>query len=71
MDLQKMIEAAIDDEASDVKKYMDLADLADEHFKDYGYGSILRDIAHEEQTHHKHLKAIWEDMHKHGLIKEA
>lgn len=55
--LKAQLEVAIEEEASDAEKYMKMADEADDK-----YACILRDIAHEELTHRKHLMAIHEDM---------
>lgn len=64
MNLKDELMAAHEDEASDVEKYMKLAEIADEKYPDCGYGSILRDIGKEESVHKKHLKSILEDMSK-------
>lgn len=53
----------LESESSDNDKYMKLAAAADEKYPCRGYGAILRDIAREEKTHHKHIKMILEDMH--------
>ena len=57
--LKAQIEVAIDEETSDAEKYMKMAEEADDQ-----YACILRDIAHEELTHRKHLQAIHDDMAK-------
>ena len=59
-DLMQHIETAISDEQEDADKYMKMAEEADP-----AYAPILRDIAHEELTHKKHLEAIHTDMKKH------
>jgi rubrerythrin len=64
MNLKDELIAAHEDEASDVEKYMKLAELADEKYPSRGYGSILRDIGKEESVHKKHIKLILEDMSK-------
>lgn len=51
-------------EMADNDKYMKLAAAADEMYLCRGYGSILRDIAREEEIHRKHIKAIIDDMSK-------
>lgn len=51
-------------EMADNDKYMKLAAAADEMYPCRGYGSILRDIAREEEIHRKHIKAIIDDMSK-------
>lgn len=51
-------------EAGDHDKYLKLADHADEEYPDRGYGSILRDIAKEEEIHRKHIGAILDDISK-------
>ena len=67
IDMRSAIEEDISDESSDVEKYMELADYAEKHYSELGYAPILRDIASEELTHHKHLKAILDDMSCHGM----
>lgn len=57
--LKAQLEVAIEEEASDAEKYMKMAEEAPEK-----YAPILRDIAHEELIHRKHLLAIHEDMSK-------
>jgi len=57
--LKAQIEVAIEEEQSDAEKYMKMAEEADDE-----YACILRDIAHEELTHKKHLQAIHDDMMK-------
>ena len=64
VDLKAELEKDVEDEASDVMKYMNLADLAESKYPHHGYASILRDIAKEEMTHNKHLRDILDDMHK-------
>ena len=68
-ELKKAIEEDITDESNDVEKYLKLADLADEHCPDCGYGFILRGIAREEKQHHKLLSVIKEDMEYKGYGK--
>lgn len=60
----KELENDLNSEASDVEKYMNLADHAKALYPNCGYDSILRTIAHEEQTHHKHIRAILDDIKK-------
>ena len=55
--LKAQIEVAIEEEQSDAEKYMKMAEEAGDE-----YACILRDIAHEELTHKKHLQAIHDDM---------
>ena len=64
LDFAEAIQQDIEDEEADNGKYVELAKLADEKYPCRGYGSILRTIAKEEAVHHKHLKAILEDIHK-------
>lgn len=64
VDLKAELEKDLADEASDAEKYMKLADLATAKYPECGYGAILRDIAHEETVHHKHIHAILMDMNK-------
>ena len=64
VNLKEELEKDLEDEASDYDKYMKLADLAAAKYPGCGYDAILRDIAHEEKTHHKHIKAILADMCK-------
>lgn len=66
IDVRKEIEEDLEDEASDVEKYKKLAKAAYEKYQHAGYASILMDIAKEEHQHNKHLKAILDDMDKHG-----
>ena len=68
-ELKKAIEEDIADESGDVEKYMKLADWADEHCPDCGYGFILRGIAREEKQHHKLLSEIMKDMECKGYGK--
>ncbi len=59
-EILKFIEASIKEEADDKAKYHAWADKAE----DMGYhhtAGILRDMAHEESTHHEALEHI---MHK-------
>lgn len=64
IDFQMELENALKDEAADKDKYMNLAEYAKAMHPNCGYDSILMDIAHEEQTHHKHIRAILDDMKK-------
>lgn len=61
---QNELQNDLNEEASDVEKYMNLAENAKAMYPDCGYDSILRTIAHEEQTHHKHIRAILDDIKK-------
>lgn len=58
-DLMKKIESSIEEETADAEKYMKMAEEVDDK-----YACILRDIAHEELTHKKHLIDIHADMSK-------
>lgn len=58
--LKAEIETAIAEEAADSEKYLKMAEEAGDK-----YAPILRDIAHEELTHKKHLQAIHDDMMNH------
>ena len=53
---------AVEDERSDVEKYMKLSAWAEEHYPGKPYAGILSDIAKEENTHKKLLKEILHDM---------
>ena len=64
MNLKEKLEEALTDEENDADKYTNLADYAKVKYPDCGYGQILKDIAHEEQIHHKHIRAILDDMKK-------
>ena len=61
-EFKKAIAEDIADENNDADKYLKLANFADEHYPDCGYGSILRGIAGEEKQHHKLLSEIMKDM---------
>lgn len=50
-------------EEADNGKYMKLAAAADAKYPCRGYGSILRAIAKDEESHRRHIKLILEDMH--------
>lgn len=67
VDLKAELEKDLADEASDVDKYTKLADIAAAKYPDCGYDSILRDIAHEEEIHHKHIHDILTDLQKKGM----
>lgn len=60
-----MLQEDVEAESGDNDKYIELAKRADEEYPGRGYGGILRDIAHEETTHHKYLMAIIKDIRKH------
>ena len=64
MEIEKELKTAMQEEKADANHYGELAEMADKTYPDKGYGSILRDIAGEEKTHWKHLKAIIDDMEK-------
>ena len=53
---------ALADEAADIEKYMGLAEQACEHSEFKKFAPILRDIAKEEQVHHKHIASILHDL---------
>lgn len=61
-DLKTMLEEDHEEEINDHDKYMKQAMMADEKYPCRGYGSILRDIAREEEIHRRHIKAILDDM---------
>lgn len=63
--LLDLLQEDVEAEESDNEKYLKLANHADQEYPDRGYGSILRDIAKEENIHHKHLIDIINDIHKH------
>lgn len=63
IDIVAELKKDLEDEEADNSKYMKLAAAADMKYPCRGYGAILRDIASEEATHHKHIKMILEDMH--------
>lgn len=64
IDFKAELEKALADEAADVEKYMNLAEYVKMKNPDCGYAQILSDIAHEEQIHHKHIRAILDDIAK-------
>ena len=57
MHLSQQLKKAHAEELSDAEKYYKMAESAPEK-----YASILRDIAHEEELHAKHIKSILDDM---------
>ena len=63
VDISAELMKDLEEEGADSDKYMKLADAMDEKYPCRGYGAILRDIAREEKSHHKHIKMILEDMH--------
>lgn len=63
IDIVAELKKDYDSEEADNDKYMKLAAAADAKYPCRGYGSILRAIAKEEETHRKHIKLILEDMH--------
>ena len=63
VDLKAELEKDLEGESSDVMKYMKLADVAEAKYPHCWYAAILRDIAKEEMTHNRHLKAILSDIH--------
>lgn len=63
IDIVAELKKDLESEGADNQKYMRLADAADEKYPCRGYGSILRAIAKEEETHHRHIKMILDDMH--------
>lgn len=65
MTVLEMIQKDVEAENNDMNKYTELAKQADEEYPGHGYGGILRDIAHEERSHHKYLMAIMDDIKKH------
>ena len=65
-EMLKKLETALEDEKADAEKYMEMAAEAQEIAPDAGYDGILRDIAREEMTHHRHLQAIMADMRAHA-----
>lgn len=56
-EMLKFIEASMKEEADDKAKYLAWADKA-EAAGHYHTAGILRDIAHEESTHHEALEHI-------------
>lgn len=62
IDFKAELEKALADEAADVEKYMNLSDYAKTNHPDCPYAQMLKDIAMEEKTHHKHIRAILDDM---------
>lgn len=67
-ELKAELEKDLAEEESDADKYMKLADIAAAEFPHCGYDAILRDIAHEEKLHHKHIHDILEDMKKKEMV---
>lgn len=63
IDIAAELKKDYDSEEADNGKYMKLATAADEKYPCRGYGSILRAIAKDEESHRKHIKMILEDMH--------
>ena len=63
IDIAAELKKDYESEEADNGKYMKLAAAADAKYPCRGYGSILRAIAKEEETHRKHIKLILEDMH--------
>lgn len=64
IDLKEELMKDHEAETEDNDKYMKLAEEADRMYPCRGYGSILRDIAREEEIHRKHIKAIIDDISK-------
>ena len=64
IDIAEELKKDYESEEADNGKYMKLAAAADKKYPCRGYGSILRAIAKEEESHRKHIKMILEDMHK-------
>ena len=62
MALKDKLKTAVQDEKKGATDYTALAEEADTMYPDKGYGSILRDIAREEETHKEHIEAILKDM---------
>lgn len=56
MSFVEKIKEYIEEEKADCNKYKELAETAPEK-----YAPIIRDIAREEATHHKHLEEILAD----------
>lgn len=63
IDIATELKKDYESEEADNDKYLKLAEAADKKYPCRGYGSILRDIAREEEIHRKHIKMILEDMH--------
>ena len=57
MQLSQLLKEAHSEELSDAEKYHKMAESAPEK-----YAPILRDIAHEEELHAKHIKSILDDI---------
>ncbi len=70
IDLKAELEKDLAEEQSDMDKYMNLAEHAKAMYPNCGYDSILKDIAHEEQLHHKHIRAILDDIQKKETAKQ-
>lgn len=64
IDFKAELEKALGEEESDAAKYMNLAEHMKAEHPGSGYASILKDIALEEMTHHKHIREILHDMKK-------
>lgn len=63
LDIAAELKADYESEEADNDKYLKLAEAADKKYPCRGYGSILKEIAREEETHRRHIKMILEDMH--------
>lgn len=63
IDIIAELKKDIESEGADNQKYLSLAMAADEKYPCRGYGSILRAIAKDEETHHRYIKMILDDMH--------
>lgn len=63
IDIIAELKKDLESEDGDHQKYIRLAEAADEKYPCKGYGSILRAIAREEESHHRHIKMMLEDMH--------
>lgn len=56
-ELVSKLKSKLESEQNDNAAYQEIADLAEEHGY-YGCAAILRDIAHEESVHHRHLQNL-------------
>lgn len=59
------LKKSIHEEMKDSGKYDEMAKKAEEEYPGMGYAAILRDIAHEETVHLRHLQDILFDIQKH------
>ena len=66
-DFIEKLKDALEDEAADVEKYLEMASEAQSNPALKKYAPILGDIAREEKIHHKHIHSILCDL---GVAKQ-